>query len=272
MKSHEIKVKPPLGIMPERQLFKVLVSNKSCHGGDFDWTPYLPTGNLPGKWTPTAEDAKICYRGWHLTVEPMKWLKVGMQVYRAEGSVVAGIQDDKHCFMSVRLLAPAKSAVPRWWRDVEAFVSSIDGVPWFQPQREPDPEWKVFDTGAAARAASVDAAWAAGGEAAWAAAAPAARDAAGDAAWAAAASVAAVRDAARAAAGDAARAAAGAAAWDAAWAAARDAVLVARIIVCDGLPLDAEHKNHAKARWAVWRAGYGLACDVSGVLYVYRKP
>ena len=32
--------------------------NKSCHGGDFDWTPYLPKGTKPGKWTPKIKDTK----------------------------------------------------------------------------------------------------------------------------------------------------------------------------------------------------------------------
>lgn len=42
-------------------------------------------------------------------------------------------------------------------------------------------------------------------------------------------------------------------------------------VVCDGLTLDPKHIKHAEARWAVWQAGYGLLCDVSGVLYVYRR-
>jgi len=30
--------------------------------------------------------------------------------------------------------------------------------------------------------------------------------------------------------------------------------------------------RQARERWAVWERGYGLLCDVDGVLYVYRKP
>jgi hypothetical protein len=76
-------------------------------------------------------------------------------------------------------------------------------------------------------------------------------------------------DAAMAAAWDAAWAAAMAAAMAAAWAAA----LWARVLVCDGLPLDQRHVDHAAARMAVWRKGYGLGlyCDVGGVLYVYER-
>ena len=41
--------------------------NKSCHGGDFDWTPYLPKGTKPGKWTPEIKDTEECYKGYHVT-------------------------------------------------------------------------------------------------------------------------------------------------------------------------------------------------------------
>jgi hypothetical protein len=40
-------------------------------------------------------------------------------------------------------------------------------------------------------------------------------------------------------------------------------------IICDGLKLDPKHIKHAEAEMQVWRKGYGLVCDVNGVLYVY---
>jgi hypothetical protein len=58
-----------------------------------------------------------------------------------------------------------------------------------------------------------------------------------------------------------------AAAMDAAMAAA----LWARVLVCDGLPIAQKHIDHAAARMDVWRKGYGLYCDVDGVLYVYER-
>ena len=131
---------------------------------------------------------------------------------------------------------------PAWWRATVKFVASIKDVPWFNPQGEPDPTWRVFDTGDAARAAARDAA----------------RAAARDAAW----------DAARAAARDAA----GATARDAAGDAARGAALMACIHITADLDVDEKHRAHARARWDVWCRGYGLAYDVSGVLYVYKKP
>ena len=69
-------------------------------------------------------------------------------------------------------------------------------------------------------------------------------------------------------AGAAAGAAAGDAAGDAAW----DASLYTRVeFICAGLDLEEKHREHARARWEVWSKGYGLLCDVDGVLYVYEK-
>lgn len=69
----------------------------------------------------------------------------------------------------------------------------------------------------------------------------------------------------RVAAWHAARVAAGVAALDA----SRDAALWASVLVCQGLRLEQRHIDRARARMDVWRRGYGLLCDVDGVLYVY---
>jgi hypothetical protein len=76
-------------------------------------------------------------------------------------------------------------------------------------------------------------------------------------------------DAARDAAWDAARDAA----WHAAWDAASDAALFAKYIILDDVEFDEKEKYlaYVKARWEVWQKGYGLLCDVDGVLYVYAK-
>lgn len=63
----------------------------------------------------------------------------------------------------------------------------------------------------------------------------------------------------------AARAAAGAAARAAAW----DASLLVQMHITSDLQVSAKHRQHALARWEVWTRGYGLLCDVDGVLYVY---
>ena len=82
-------------------------------------------------------------------------------------------------------------------------------------------------------------------------------------------------DAAMDAARDAARDAASGAARDAASDAAWDAALFSEYIITADLKFkDKEkHLKHVKARWEVWQKGYGLICDVDGVLYVYAvKP
>ncbi len=186
-----------------------------------------------------------------------------------------------------------KEVRPAWINKTNKFIISINKIPWYKNDGKPLKTWKVFDTraaawaaaraaaGAAARDAARDAAGAAAWDAAWAAAWAAARAAAGAAAWAAARDAA--RDAAGAAAWDAAWAAAwaaaraaagdaaGAAAGDAAGAAAGDAALMARVLICSGTKLDKKHIKHAQARWRVWQKGYGLLCDVNGVLFVYRR-
>ena len=54
---------------------------------------------------------------------------------------------------------------------------------------------------------------------------------------------------------------------DAAW----DAALYADFIIVSDLEFrDKEkHRKHVEARWEVWRKGYGLLCDMDGLLYVY---
>ena len=137
----------------------------------------------------------------------------------------------------------------------------IPKVKFFKPDGKPNKEWKIFHgkTWDAARDAARDAAWDAARDAAW----DAARGASWDAAWDAA------RDAAWGAAWDAARDAA----LDAARDASMDAVLKSDYIVVADLKFKDKKKHlaHVNARWEVWQKGYGLFCDVKGVLYVYVK-
>ena len=58
--------------------------------------------------------------------------------------------------------------------------------------------------------------------------------------------------------------------------AARDAALDAALnacvcIICAGLPIGQQHIDHARRRWSVCEAGYGVLCDVDGTLYCYRR-
>ena len=121
---------------------------------------------------------------------------------------------------------------PKWWIEIGGWIETLKEIAWLKPDGKPNKEWKLFETRAAARAAACDAAW------------DAARDAACDAAW----------DAARAAARDA----------------AGDAVLYGRALVSEW-NFESKHRTHIKQRMEVWQKGFGLLCDVDGVLYVYKR-
>ena len=272
-------------------LYKILVNGRACHGGDFAYS--LPTEKngiwTPGDWHKVEGKTKLCSNGFHLTDKPGKWMKWGAEMYEVEAKGVGQWdRDDAKCVASsVRLTK--KAEMPEYWQRAVKFVNEeLPAVKWFQPSAAPSGAWKLFlgsDVAAAraaawdaARDAAWDAAWAAARAAAWAAARDAAWDAAraaaGDAAWAAAWAAAwdAARDAARAAAWDAARDAARAAARDAAWDAARDAARACnfRSIVHD-LDIDQKHRDHVASRWSAWTSGYGVSCDVDGVLYCYAR-
>jgi hypothetical protein len=203
-------------------------------------------------------------------ISPVKvWGDLSRWVYKVDQDNVPEWYDAKECEARTRkaLAKKVDKQLLSAFRDLDKLLAEIAKVKYFQPAGSPVKSWKIFygKTWAAARDAARDAARAAAGDAAGKAARDAAWKAAGDAARAAAGA------AARAAAGAAAWNAARDAAWNAAWAAAWAAALISRIIICKGLPLDAKHIRHAKARWNVWKRGYGLYCDINGVLYVYAK-
>ena len=249
--------------MTEKKLYKVLVNGRSCHGGDLAWS--LPDGDTPGEWHRVEGDLAICRRGLHLTDAPYaNWYKWGAAVYEAEAEGVVAWDDDKCVCRAARLLRECEE--PCWLGSSVSFVASIKDVPWFRRVSPPDAAWRVFPTRDAALDGARAAAWSSSARnasaraAAWSSARNAsARAAAGDAAGATAG------DAAGAAAGDAA------AAWTAAGDAAGDAGLLARCLIASDM-IDPKHLDHAMARWRVWESGYGLLCDVGGVLYVYEKP
>lgn len=119
-----------------------------------------------------------------------------------------------------------------WWKKVKAVIEEVKSIKYFSNSGEINSDWEIFDTRDSARDAAWDAAVDSAGNAAWDAAVGAARDAAVDS--------------------------------------ARDAALLARCEVVE-FPNDNQFKIHAQKRMDVWRAGYGLLCDVNGMLYVYKK-
>ena len=132
---------------------------------------------------------------------------------------------------------------------VQEYIDSIESVDYFSgsgPLPEGCKLYKTRDAAwAAAKGAEWDAEWDAALDAAWAAAWDAAGDAAWDAAW------------------DAARTAARDAEWDAA---------LLAICLLTHKHIDPKHLAYALMRWAIWQAGYGVAAEVDGTHYCYRRP
>ena len=239
--------------------------NRACHGGEFDYSNYLPAGDEPGAWLPERTPV-LCESGWHwCTPESLMhwWAKPHMRAYEVEPSsdVTEPTSDGKSVSSSGRLLR--EYPLPQWWLDAMRFATEeIPTIPWMQRVGPVDPAWRVFPTRGAARNTALAGVRNAGWETARDAARNATWDAARNATW----------DTAWDAVWKATRNAAWDTALDAALDAARDAALygVTRY-VCADLPLAQEHRDLVAARWEVWKRGYGVACDVDGVLHVYEK-
>jgi hypothetical protein len=232
------------------------LDRKSWHDGTTTWEPGQPMPILKGDAGPA------CGTGYHFAKSIEQAVGYGrflLSLWEAEpqGDKL-GEDDAKVRYTGGMIIKEVKK--PVWIERTETFIESIKSVKWMDNHGKINPSWKMHDTrdsaGDSARASARDSARDSAGDSAW------------DSAWASAG--AAARDAARAAARDAARDAAGAAAGAAAWAAAWDASLMAQMEICCDLHIPAKHRKHARDRWAVWQAGYGCLCDVSGVLYVYK--
>lgn len=96
--------------------YKVIgADNKSCNGGDFDWTGYLPKNGKPGEWTPKIENIVACERGYHVTEYWNMWYKDGRRVFECEADGVVmndavGVVDKVVC-QRVRLLEEMVPAI-----------------------------------------------------------------------------------------------------------------------------------------------------------------
>lgn len=97
--------------------YKVIgADNKSCHGGDFDWTGYLPRNGKPGGWTPKIENIVACERGYHVTKYWNMWYKDGCRVFECEADGV--VMDD--------VVGVVDKVVCQRVRLIEAMVPAID--------------------------------------------------------------------------------------------------------------------------------------------------
>ena len=196
------------------KLYKVLNDGKSCSGGTFDWTPYLPHDGEPGAWTPIVENVRLCNKGYHGTnaANVINFMN-GNELWEVEPSEALYWDDEKRKFVcsSLRLVRKIEAYNDKNLRLFACWcLRQIWHLLTDERSKNAVEVLEKYANGEASKeelAVARDAAWAVAGDAARAAAWDAARAAAWDAAW------------------DAARAAARAAAWAAAWAAARDAAL-----------------------------------------------
>ena len=118
---------------------------------------------------------------------------------------------------------------------IPQIVKEIKAIKYFKVNAPPEKSWKVF------YAPTLDAA------------------------------VSAARSAARSAAGSAAGSAAWSAAWSASGSAAWDAEVYAQVKIIPRVPK--KHVKYMEERMLAWKRGYGVYCDVNGVLYCYAiKP
>ena len=219
--------------------YKILNNGKSPYA-NFDYTEYLPKNGKPGKWLPKFDKLELCKSGYHVTDAEhlIDWID-GNQLFEVEVEGKALKGDNKTTCQKIRFVRQVEG-----WNDKNLRFFAF----WCAEQVLPIYEEKYPDDNRPRRAIETARRYAEGlateGELA------AARTAAWAAAWAAASD----------------------AAWDAAWDAAGDAALYTQVeFVCAGLQLEEKHREHARARWEVWAKGYGLLCDVDGVLYVYER-
>ena len=94
-------------------LFKVLTARGvGTHTPQLGPLIPLPTSGKPGKWSAKmGGKLSLCAHGWHLTIRPRSWQRVGTKVYLAEyrGTPCFGrrrrrLDGDKFCAPQVRLL------------------------------------------------------------------------------------------------------------------------------------------------------------------------
>ena len=183
------------------KLYKILRDNKSCSGGHFDWTSYMPDGDKPDQWTPST-DPDLCASGYHGTdAEHLLDFADGNQLFEIE--CIDETWDDEHkkfVTSSMRLVRQIEG-----WNDKNLRLFAVwcaRQVEYLMADERSKNAINIAEKYANGEATNEElaAAWAA----AWDAARAAARAAASDAAWSAAWDA---SDAARAAAWDAARAA-----------------------------------------------------------------
>lgn len=96
---------------------------RSCNGGDRSFRLDRPKNNMPGKWAPKIKNPSICSRGYHGTMDPIRWAGVTVELIEvdrvAEKHTVGDTKViEKVVALSMRCLAvldPDEIIDPRIW-------------------------------------------------------------------------------------------------------------------------------------------------------------
>jgi hypothetical protein len=89
---------------------------RSCNGGDRTFRLDQAADGRPGKWAPEIDNPSLCSRGYHATMDPIRWL--GLRVELVEVRQVCCRVEDKIVTTSMRSLGvvdPEECIDPRIW-------------------------------------------------------------------------------------------------------------------------------------------------------------
>lgn len=140
--------------------YKVLVDGRSAFADDLAWPlpRAFPGGGWePGDWVEVEGPLELTVRGIHLTDAPFRrWVTWGMRVYEAEPDGIAARERDLALTGRCRLLRPVPN--PGWWAAERFVAEEVRAARWFDPDGEPDPDWRLVTAPT----------WGGANEAAWA--------------------------------------------------------------------------------------------------------
>ena len=125
-------------------LFKI-TDEKGCatNGGSPAFTYPLPTGELPGEWTPAVPNPLACSRGYHLTTQPLAYggAQENRRLFLAEYRGAVHVQGDKAAFESVRLVLEVTPEWPLLRMYPEALACLM--MRW-RRENGPDAQWPTW--------------------------------------------------------------------------------------------------------------------------------
>ncbi len=96
--------------MPQ-EYYKVLNANGVSPTTGFDYSPYLPKDDIPGKWLPVIDQVEVSKQGYYLSKHWNMWYEDGARIYLAEfkGAAIpdiSGVQE-RICCSTIRLIKDA---------------------------------------------------------------------------------------------------------------------------------------------------------------------